>query len=133
VGYNSVAEYEARSIVTSALTGFSTGQKQTAIDQSAAIVDSYIGNVTTLPLSTFGEDVRGAEAKICDYELLSRRGYNPDGGGDANVRLRYEDALRWLEAIARGSARLLSPDNVDAATSSYEGSSFVVTRAKRGW
>ena len=133
MGYNSVAEYEARSIVTSALTGFSTPQKQSAIDQSAAVVDSYIGNVATLPLATYGEDIRGAEAKICDYELLSRRGYNPDGGGDGNVRLRYEDALAWLNAIAKGSARLLAPDNVDASPSTYEGGSYVVTRAKRGW
>jgi phage gp36-like protein len=133
LAYNSVAEYTARSIVSTALTGFTDGQKTTALDQAAAVVDSYIGNVTTLPLTSYGEDIRGAEAKIADYEMLSRRGYNPDGGSDGNIRLRYEDALRWLESIARGNARLLSPENVDSATSTYEGGSYVVTRAKRGW
>lgn len=133
MAYNSVAEYAARSILVAALTGFSDTQKLAALDQAAAVVDSYIGSSHSLPLATYGEDVRGVEAKIADYELISRRGYSPDGGSDGNLRLRYEDALKWLEAIARGSARLLAPANVDATPSTYEGGSYVVTRAKRGW
>lgn len=133
MSYNTPDEYDARSILTAALTGFTDEQKQTALDAAQATIDSYISAVATLPLATYGEDIRGAEAKITDYEMLSRRGYNPDGGSDSNIRLRHDDALRWLESIARGSARILAPDNVDATPSTYEGSSYTVTRAKRGW
>jgi phage gp36-like protein len=133
VSYNTPDEYDDRSILVAALTGFTDPQKQIALDAAQAVIDSYIGSVVTLPLATYGEDIRGAEAKIADYEMLSRRGYNPDGGSDSNIRMRHDDALRWLEAVARGSARILSPDNVDATPSTYEGSSYTVTRAKRGW
>lgn len=133
MSYNTPAEYDDRSILVAALTGFDDSAKQAALDMSAAVIDSYIGAVCTLPLATYGEDVRTAEAKITDYELISRRGYNPDGGSDSNIRLRHDDALRWLESVARGSARILAPDNVDATPAAYEGSSYVVTRAKRGW
>lgn len=133
MSYNTPDEYDDRSILTAALTGFTDAQKQTALDAAQAVIDSYVSAVATLPLATYGEDIRGAEAKITDYEMLSRRGYNPDGGSDSNIRLRHDDALRWLESVARGSARILSPENVDATPSTYEGGSYTVTRAKRGW
>lgn len=133
--YLTLAEYDALSMGNGSLQeAFTDAEREAEILAQSEIADSYIGNVTTLPLSSWGGDLRRAVAKLVDAELMARLSRSPDGGGGSGFILeRRIEALDWLKDIARGAARILSPSNVDATPSAYEGSSYTVTRAKRGW
>ena len=83
-----------------------------AIAAASARADGYLASRYTLPLVTWGEDLRDAVCAIAAYTLLSQRGFNPDAAADANVRDRYLDAIRWLEGI---SASRVTPVLTDSS------------------
>ena len=117
-----------------ATTGIDSGDVQTAIDGASDLIDGYLRAKFTLPLVAWGKDLRRACAIIAAYDLMSGRGYNPGDPGDDQLRLRYEDVLRWLRDVASG---LVSPDVTGSASGDVAGvPSFrarVVSSSQRGW
>lgn len=99
-----------------------------ALEAASDLADSYLRARYTLPLLSWQDDLRRAVCHIAAYDLLVRRGFNPTGA-DEQVRLRYEDAIRWLERVAQG---LLSPDIVDSSVDDLAGP-VGYTRPRRGW
>lgn len=98
-------------------------------------VKRYVRVVWTLTGSaTFGaevaaDDLRRAVCCIAAYDLLSVRGYNPEGA-DENLRLRYEDAIRWLKGVASG---FIDPGLIDSTPDEEEGGVATAGCARRGW
>lgn len=133
--YLTLSEYDALGAGNGTLQeAFSDADREAEIVAQSEVADSYIGNVESLPLTTWGNDLRRAVAKLVDYELFFRLGRSPDGsGGQGFLAERRDEAIQWLRDIARGNARLLAPTNVDTTSSVYEGGGYVVTRASRGW
>jgi phage gp36-like protein len=102
-----------------------------ACDSASEVVDSYLRDRYRLPLSAWGVDIIRTTALIAVYDLLVVRGYNPSAGADVNVRLRYEDALKWLQMVARQEIQAnVTPMQHDAAGFDDP---RVLTNANRGW
>jgi phage gp36-like protein len=88
----------------------------------------------TLPILLWGTDLAQATCKITAYDLLSVRGFNPDGD-DKNVRMRWQDAMDWLKAVAEGSISpvgLVDSPTDDDGDDSGSGAE-IVTHAPRAW
>lgn len=97
-----------------AFASFDDAQQQAALDAASALADGYLRSRFTLPVVTQSQDLVRAVCNIAAYDLITQRGYNPDAGADDNWRLRYEDALAWLDKVAKGT---VSPALADSSTS----------------
>jgi hypothetical protein len=65
------------------------------------------------------------------FNVMTARGFNPDGGSDTNYKTRYEIALDWFDGVQRQRVHpdvMLSP----TAPPSYQ-LPTVNTQPKRGW
>lgn len=99
------------SLPSDALTDLEEGDVENAIEAASRTVDSYLRKRFSLPLVSWGNDVSQAVADLAQYNLLSRRGFRPNSGNDEIVVRRRDDAVKWLENVARG---LVEPDIVDS-------------------
>lgn len=70
-----------------------------ALIDAAALIDSYIGRRYLLPLSVTPQVLIPYALDIARYRLDRIRNRE-------DVRLRYEDAIKWLEMIAKGTLTL---------------------------
>lgn len=116
-------------IPAAALTGVSTADQDAALEAASDLADGYLRSRYALPLTAWEDDLRRAVCGIAAYDLLTRRGFRPEDSGE-NVRLRYEDAVRWLKGVADGS---ISPSITDSTPTEEEGGLQVDTEARRGW
>jgi phage gp36-like protein len=106
--YATRAQLVQFSVPSAALTGISTPDQDAALQAASRVADSYLVKRWQLPLQTtptegWGDDLRQAVCDIAAYRLLKRRGFNPEQGDDASLRMSYEDAVKWLENVAKGS------------------------------
>lgn len=74
-----------------------------ALDDADAEIDAYLEARYALPLATVPPVLARIACDIARYRLWAERA--PD-----EVRQRYEDARRFLEALARGDVRLGLPE-----------------------
>lgn len=115
-----------------ALTGVSADDQQAALDSASGVTDGYLAARFNLPLvAPFPPDLVQAVCSIAAYTLLSRRGYNPEAGSDQNVRLRYEDAMKWCRDVSDNRAH---PQVTQAA--SVLGAPLpprIISKCPRGW
>ena len=70
-----------------------------ALTDSAALIDSYIGRRYLLPLLVTPQVLIPYALDIARYRLDRIRNRE-------DVRVRYEDAIKWLEMIAKGTLDL---------------------------
>jgi phage gp36-like protein len=107
--YATVAELDS-GINAAALAGVDTTSKTTGLVDASSIIDSYLGSEKfgvpryTLPLVSWGGDLRRACLNIATYFIMVGRGYNPDAGSDPGIRDRYLDSIAWLKDVANGIA-----------------------------
>lgn len=101
-----------------------------ALAAASSLADSYLRSRYRLPLVSWGDDLRERVCHLAAYQLLSVRGFNPELGADQNIRLRYEDAITWLKAIAAG---LVHPDVQDSAPTPLGVAPAIVSAPPRGW
>lgn len=131
MGYCDVAELASFGVSAVALAPIDPSVQQAAIDSASDVVDSYFRDRFKLPLATWGTDVKRVTAQIAVYDLLVVRGYNPSAGADVNVRLRYEDALKWLLQVARQEVQPnVTPQQHDSP--GYD-APRILTNSVRGW
>jgi phage gp36-like protein len=105
--------------------------KQAALDAASAEADGYLRSRyprTTLPLVTYGDDLRQAVVKIAVFELVAKRGFNQNAGADQVIVKRADDARAWLKALARGEVSLVvAPDPPGGEQP------MVISNTPRGW
>jgi phage gp36-like protein len=122
VAYATLADLYAIGIPENALSG--------VLDAACELADGYLSRYPR-PFTTEDMGLRRAVCCIAAYDLLTARGYNPGSGADVNMRLRAEDAMRWLEKVAAGAI------NITTVTSAPAGNIFdspiVVTAPRQGW
>lgn len=110
--------------------------EQGPIAAASAKIDSYLRQQYVLPLTRVGQDIREACAIMAAYRVLSVRGLKPgENPEDANIRLQYDDTLKWLVQIGKGEA---SPDIDDSdpgtpAAGEQAGAPRVSSNVQRGW
>lgn len=130
MAYATRAQLASIGVKGAAIATIPTADQDAALDAASALADGYLRSRYDVPRTTVGMDLTSAVCKIAAYDLLVVRGFNPQAGADVNIRMRYDDAIKWLEAVAKGLVHL-----VDAAP--LESSDFdqprVVTSTRRGW
>jgi len=73
-----------------------------ALDDASAEIDSYVGKVYSLPLASPPPVLKRLAVDIAVYRLMSL--LPKETVEDA--RQRYEDAIKWLEALVEGQMTL---------------------------
>lgn len=117
--------------------GLSDAQLDAACAAASDTASAYLRGHYILPLTAWGSDLKERCCNIAIYDLLSRRGFAPDGA-DGNIRDRYKDAIKWFEEIRDGFLTIVAtdsstpdPDSSDIDSQQWAG--HVITRPKRGW
>lgn len=81
-----------------------------AIADAAHEIDSHLAGRYTLPLATVPPVLTRVACDVARYRLY-------DDAAPEEVRNRYKDGVRWLEALARGTVSLgMPPAETPAAT-----------------
>lgn len=132
--YLTLSEYGDLSLLPAALGSISDDVKTARIKARSSWADSYLAAAYKLPLTAWEDDLQNAVAMAVDWDLMCRRGFNPDAGADVAIRQRFEDAERWLKDVAGGKATAMVTDSssgADAGDSTV--SPVVLTSETRGW
>ncbi|WP_235869857.1 gp436 family protein [Veronia nyctiphanis] len=79
-----------------------------SLTDAAGLIDSYLGSRYALPLNEAPQVLTRLTIDIALYWL------SEDGGGATDEkRQRFEDAIQWLEGVAKGRIELLPVDEED--------------------
>lgn len=130
VCYANLDDLDALGMPAAALATRTPSQRAAALAAASEKADGKLAVAFDLPLVSWGLDLTEAVCKIAAYDLLSVRGFNPDGA-DQNIRDRYDDAWKWLREVA--DARAIPVGLVDSTTDVDDGGIAVVSYASRGW
>lgn len=124
MAYATIADLE-RYGVSSAALGPSYDSLEPQLEAASSIADSYLRLHYKLPLSTpYPAALVEAVARIAAFNILSVRGYNPEG--DAGMlESRYRAAMKWLQDVGAGRAAPLMV-TADAGGTVNAGGPFVV-------
>lgn len=112
MNYATIEQLERLSSAASIVATFDIEAKTEALESASALIDGYLRRRYTLPLVAFVPDLTRAACSIAAYDLLSANGYDPIAQDNGNVRIRYEDAIKWLERVAGGE---ISPEITDSS------------------
>lgn len=141
VVYADINDLRYLGLVGTVTTTIDLDTKEAALRAASALVDSYLASRYQLPLVQWDDDLKRITCIIASYDLLTTRGYGQQPGVDQNIRLRYLDALAWLEQVSKGTQEPASivdstiPDSgsgdgsVDDESPDFQ----FVTGAVRGW
>lgn len=110
--YATLADVTASGITPAAIGPTITIQQQQAqLDAANAKIDSFIGAKFTLPVVSWGADLRDAAVAIAAFNIIAYRGFDPEDEGDKVFKARKDEALKWLELIAEGKATPVVQDS----------------------
>lgn len=125
------ADLASYGVPAAALARFDSAAQTSSLEGASSLIDSYLASRYTLPLVSWGDDLRRAACIITLYDLMSGLGFSPMASADENLRRRYEDVIAWLRGIAAGSVTPVSV--VDSTPSTTENGAAIYSYAKRGW
>lgn len=130
VSYANLDHLDTLGLPVAALSSRTASQRAEAIAVASEKIDSKLGVVFDLPLVAWGADITECVCKIAGYDLLSVRGFNPDGA-DQNIRDRQNDAWRWLADVA--NLKAVPVGIVDSTADVDDAGIAVVSSPSRGW
>lgn len=119
MAYATTAQLDSLSSASQIVSTLEEAAKTEALDVASSLADGYLRQRYALPLSAFCPDLTRAVCAIAAYDLLSVRGYDPVAEDNGNIRVRYEDAIKWLERVASSE---ISPDIEDSAPTGEDSS-----------
>jgi hypothetical protein len=109
----------------------SDGDRQDAIAAAYAELEAAATAQGKTPLGDpLPDDVRQKICHVAAYELMSRVGFNPTAGADANYLVRANTARAYFRDIARGIVR---PAFIFDAPRESRAQPKVVSKPLRGW
>jgi phage gp36-like protein len=131
--FASVVDLRTVGINGAALAGIPDADLLRALETASSRASGYLGARYRMPLVRWGDDLREVVCALAAWRILSaRRGFNPEAGSDVAIRQNFEDAVRWLTAVARNDIE--PQDIVDSSPPDEdEGGAYVVTERRRGW
>jgi phage gp36-like protein len=100
--YATLADLYAFGAPSSAFGSLTDAQRDAGLLAASVEADGYLRARGTLPLTSYGSDLKEKVCHIATYSLLCRVGFNPDAGSDRNYLMRKESAITWLRMIAKG-------------------------------
>lgn len=113
--YATQADLERFGLNARALVGVASEVIDAALEAASSIADSYlIARYPAPPLTGWPTALRYHVACIAQYMIVSGHvGFNPDGSHE-EIRLRYTDAIKYLDSIAKGTITLLTVETAPA-------------------
>lgn len=131
MAYATRTDLTTHGLSSAALGSISTTAQDAALDAASQVADSYLRARYGTPVTGYGTDLTRAVCSLAAWDLLSVRGFDPQRGGDESLRLRAEDALRWLRDVSAGKASLSGITEAESeAWPEYLGA---VSDEARGW
>jgi phage gp36-like protein len=130
--YLTAAQLDSGHLPPDAQTAATTAEKEQAISAASAEADSYLRAAGyTLPLNTWGDDLRSNVGWLAAFRLISKLNLLPEPADKSAPYVNYKAAKGWFEALAVGRVSL----EVDPAPSADDTGSApsVMSNAKRGW
>lgn len=91
----------------------------------------YLSSAYQLPLVAWDVATRMHVACMATYHLMRPRGFKADSGKDNEIRLGYDDALKWFARIASGGLRPVGI--IDTVPEVDEAETWVYSGSSRGW
>lgn len=114
MSYSTPAKFYDQLLPAEGLDGLGgTSTVQGALDIAAGRVNSFLKKRYSLPLVSWGEDLEYAEMCLAQYQLIARRGFNPQSQSDVNAKDQSKEALDWLKLVANGD---VEPNDIVDAT-----------------
>ena len=125
-----------------AFNGITSGQQAQACIDATGEADSRLSGRYQMPLLAWGADLTKYTAWIAIYNLLSTRGFSPQGGADSNIIARYYEAvgnpnvpgsMGWFDRVQR---QAIHPDITPTVASNVSPTynlPQVFTSQQRGW
>ena len=130
ISFANLDDLDEHGMSAAALSFLTPTKRSEGLAAATEVASGLMAGTLTPPLSTWGTDITMNTCKLAAYELLSVRGFSPDGSDD-NVRTRWEDAMKWFKSVGDGS---ISPVGVvDSGDSGDVGGAEVFTYEDRGW
>jgi len=107
VAYATRTDLHRVGLPAAALAGVSTVTQDAALEAASGLANAYIvRSGYDLPLSTWPAGLTLHVCGIAAWVLLSTRGFDPSNPSDKAVRMRFDDAIKWLEKVAKGTVSL---------------------------
>jgi phage gp36-like protein len=107
VSYATIEDFQQAGLPGGALGSVTKTDQKWALERASAIASTYVGDKYTMQITPpYDQALVDAVCQIAAWRLLVRRGFNPQNDGDGLVRQGYLDAIKWLERVANGQARL---------------------------
>jgi len=130
MAYATVAKLMQVGVNADALTGIPEADLQAALDDASATADGYLAARYVLPLvAPFPGDLQLRICEIAAFLAVAARGLDPEGAHKV-IRLRYEDALRWLRDVSNNHVQ---PAVTDSRPSTSSLPPRVLSGKPRGW
>lgn len=131
--YATMTDLARLGLPSAALSGVATETQEDALDAASSLADGYLTSRYALPLSAWGADLTACVAKLAAYDLMTTRGYAPEAGRDDQLRLRHEDAMRWLRDVAGGVVALYGVTDATPTDATDNSGSRMITNTTRRW
>jgi phage gp36-like protein len=106
VQYATEVEFLSQALPSEAFTGLPAGTIDKALQWASSYANSKIKKRYSLPLTSWGDDLRFAVCDIAALTLLRRRGFKPGSGANVAVTDADKAARAWLQEISEGTAEL---------------------------
>ena len=94
------------------------------------VAAGYLNSRFKLPLLRWYADLAGHTAAVSAYRFMVSRGFAPEGH-DSQVRMIFDDAIRWFERVAKGE--IVPTDIEDSSPHVDVGKVIITTHRRRGW
>lgn len=132
--YVTRAELASLSLLSSVFTDVLEADQDLHIQAASAKADSYLRAQYGLPLpaGSWGLDLKKAVADIAAWEILKRRGIEPDSEAHQAFERAAKEAVAWLRDVGSGKAAL-ALETTDATPDHEEGGPEVITSELREW
>ena len=97
--YATVAQFRLQAPSAAAFTNLPDAVIAAQLARRSRWLDGYLIRKFVLPLVAWQEDLTGFVIDAAAYDCIVTRGFNPDNPTDVNLRLRFEDAVKWATSI----------------------------------
>lgn len=124
-----VPEFHALALGEEATSDLEDGVIEAAVLAASSLAYSFLRSRYTLPLVTWGSDLKMAVAKIAALYVLTKRGFDPSSPADQAMVKGHDDAIAWLRDVAADRAAADVVDTAPAARLAPR----VISNVKRGW
>jgi phage gp36-like protein len=105
------AEFLDQTIPADVVSGLSTATIDAALVWASGVASSYLRKRYSLPLVSWGEELKSAVGELAQWKLFGRRGVRPGSGNNEIAEKRYDDAIAWLRDLAKGLVELECVDS----------------------